>query len=292
MHSLTLVSPDLLTDGAVEPLLAAASEALAAVGAPDRLHPRAVDIPCDAEDPKAANAALRAALADKRLDFALQPSERRRKRLLVADMESTVIHNEMLDELADFVNCREQVVAITARAMNGELDFHRALEERVALLEGLDGSSIDAVRSRIRLDSGARTLLDTLRAHGVKTALVSGGFDVFVEPVADELGFDTWQANRLEIKDGRLSGRPVPPILDKSAKLDALRRLCAEGDFEPADACTVGDGANDLLMLQAAGLGTAYHGKKSVAEAAPYRIDHNDLTALLFFQGYREDELK
>lgn len=249
----------------------------------------ALDLPTD-EDAAHFEGRLRAALDGLETDLVVQPAEGRRKRLLVADMESTIIHNEMLDELAERVGAREKVSAITARAMNGELDFGDALRERVGLLEGLPASVLEESLGQIRLDDGSRVLVATLASAGVVTALVSGGFTFFAEHVRDELGFESCQANRLEIVDGVLTGRVVEPILDRDAKVRALDWLCAEHELDRSQAVTVGDGANDLPMLQASGLGVAYHGKRAVAAAARYRIDHGDLSTLLYFMGYRREE--
>lgn len=234
---------------------------------------------------------VRRAVGERPWDVAVVPVAGRRKRLLVADMESTVIRNEMLDELAAEIGLGERVAAITARAMNGELDFRAALAERVALLAGLDAAVLDRVAERIELDSGAATLVATLRAAGVHTALVSGGFHVFADPIAELLGFDVVRANRLEIAGGKLTGRVGEPILDRDAKLATLDELCAALGVGRDAAVTVGDGANDLPMLQAAGLGVAYRAKPSVAAAAPHRVEHGDLTALLYLQGYRAADL-
>jgi phosphoserine phosphatase len=207
--------------------------------------------------------------------------------VLVADLESTIIENEMLDELADFIGRRDQVAAITHRAMNGELDFAAALAERVALLRGLPVSVLDDAARRIRVTPGARALVATSRAAGIRTALVSGGFTVFAEPVATSLGFDRVVANRLDIVDGRIAGTLRTPIVDGHAKRDALVALATAEGVPLAATLAVGDGANDLPMLQAAGLGVAYRAKPSVAAAVRVRIDHGDLTALLYLQGYR-----
>jgi phosphoserine phosphatase len=243
-------------------------------------------------DAVAAERAVRAVLGPTAVDIALQPVAGRRKRLLVADMESTVIRNEMLDELADFVGLRPQVERITSRAMNGELDFREALTERVALLRDLPVQVLHDCLECIRFDPGARVLIATLRAHGVHTALVSGGFTCFADWVRERVGFDVSQANELLHTDGLLTGTVGEPILDRDAKVEALRRLCAELGIEPGEAASVGDGANDLPMLQASGLGVAFHGKASVAAAARFRIDHGDLSTLLYFLGFRSDDLR
>jgi phosphoserine phosphatase len=221
----------------------------------------------------------------------VQPAEGRRKRVFVADLESTIIENEMLDELADFVGLRAHVAEITRRAMNGELDFAAALAERVALLRGLPARVLDEAASRIRLMPGARALLATLRRAGVRTALVSGGFTVFAERVAAELGFDRVVANRLDIADDRLAGTVAAPILTRETKRDTLRELARQTGVPLAATLAIGDGANDLPMLETAGLGIAFHAKPAVAAASRWRLDHADLTGVLFAQGYRREEI-
>ena len=217
---------------------------------------------------------------------ALSP-EGRRKRLLVADMESTIIENEMLDELAEFLGLRERVAAITTRAMNGEIDFAGALIERVGLLKGLPVVRLDEAAERIRPMAGAATLIATMHKFGGYCALVSGGFTYFTRMVHERLGFDFDAANTLD-HDGRaLAGTVQRPILGKEAKLATLERLCTQRGIDIAQSLSVGDGANDLPMLQAAGLGVAFRAKPAVAAQVAARIDHGDLTALLYLQGYR-----
>ena len=221
------------------------------------------------------------------IDAVVVANEGRRKKLLVADMESTVIENEMLDELADFLGLRDKIAAITARAMNGEIDFAGALTERVGLLKGLPVAKLDEAAKRIRYMPGGATLVATLKQHGAYCALVSGGFTYFTKMVAARLGFDFDTANVL-VHDGKaLAGAVEPPILGKEAKLATLRHLGSSRGLAPADAVTVGDGANDVPMLQAAGLGVAFRAKPTVAAQVAARIDHGDLTALLYLQGYR-----
>lgn len=222
-----------------------------------------------------------------RIDLAVQKAEGRLKRLLIADMDSTMIRQECIDELADEAGIGAHVAGITARAMNGELDFEAALRERVALLKGLPEAVIAQVlRDRITLMPGGPSLLATMKAHGGHAALVSGGFTAFTADVAARLGFDEHRANGLVVTDGALAGTVVEPILGKQAKLDALEEISARLGITPADAIAVGDGANDLAMLARAGCGVALHAKPSVQAQCDIRVNHGDLTALLYLQGY------
>jgi phosphoserine phosphatase len=227
------------------------------------------------------------------LDVVIQrDDEYRRKKLLVADMDSTMIGQECIDELADYVGLKEHVAAITERAMRGEIAFVPALRERVALLKGLPPSTIEEViRERIRLTPGARTLIATMRANGAYTCLVSGGFTAFTSRIAAMIGFDEQRANTLMVDaDGRLAGSVAEPVLGREAKRETLLELARARRLRPEQALAVGDGANDIPMIEAAGLGVAFHGKPAVAAAAAARIDHGDLTALLYAQGYRREE--
>jgi phosphoserine phosphatase len=220
------------------------------------------------------------------LDVIVQPAERRSKRLLVADMDSTMITVECIDELADFAGLKPQVAAVTEAAMRGELDFEAALDARVALLARMDESTVDRCREeRVRPTPGARELVRTMRARGAYCLLVSGGFTRFAEPVADLIGFNRAMANVLIVEDGKLTGAVQRPIVGAEAKREVLLTAAAELGIGLDSALTVGDGANDLPMIEAAGLGVAYHAKPVLAEAADARIDHNDLTALLYAQG-------
>ena len=225
------------------------------------------------------------------VDLVVQPALGRRKRLLLADMDSTMIEQECIDELAAEAGVGPYVAAITARAMNGELDFEAALRERVALLKGLPETVIGQVlRDRITLRAGGRQLVATMRAGGARAALVSGGFTAFTGPVAAALGFDENRANVLQMAAGALTGTVAEPILGRDAKVRALHEISAAMGISPAEAMAVGDGANDLGMLGLAGAGVALHAKPSVAAQCQIRINHGDLTALLFIQGYsRED---
>ena len=259
---------------------------------PDWLAPgRACDLAFEAINAETAEAVAREAVAGAPIDVLVQPAAGRRKHVFVADLESTIIENEMLDELAEFVGLRAHVAEITRRAMNGETDFAAALAERVALLKGLPETVLAQAAGRIRLMSGARALLATLRAAGVLTALVSGGFTAFAQPVARELGFDRLVANRLDIAGGHIIGTVAAPIVTRETKRDTLLSLAREAGVPLAATCAVGDGANDLPMLEAAGLGVAFRAKPAVAAAARWRIDHADLTALLYAQGYRQAEI-
>ena len=257
---------------------------------------RAFDIPFEG-DPGALRDAARDALKDKPLDVNVLPSEGRRKLLLVADMDSTIIGCECLDELADVAGIKPKVSAITERAMRGELDFESALRERVALIKGLPLHALARVYvERVRLNPGAKALLATMRKHGAYALLVSGGFTYFTTRVAEDAGFDAAQGNTL-LDDGHvLTGKVAEPILGREAKLKALITAAEERGLQLSQTLAVGDGANDLGMVTKAGLGVAYHAKPVVAEAAlsspnGAAIAHGDLTALLYLQGYRDDEI-
>ena len=251
----------------------------------------AFDIPF-AGDPKATLTEARAVIGSVDADANVVPALHRRKKLLVADMDSTIIGCECLDELADMAGIKPKVAAITERAMRGELEFESALKERVALVKGLPLTALARVYAeRVRLNAGASALTATMRANGAKTILVSGGFTFFTSRVAADAGFDTNQGNRL-LDDGRaLTGDVAMPILGRQAKLQALEGAVKDLGISFEEALAVGDGANDLDMIKRAGLGVAYHAKPIVAAAAGASIAHGDLTALLYLQGYREDEI-
>jgi len=292
-YTLTLIAGSAALDHST---VAAACEALAAQGCrsgtPDWLAAgTACDIPFAGGAPRLIAAAVREALAGAPVDLVAQPAGGRRKMLLVADMESTIIDNEMIDELAGLLDLGEKIAGLTARAMRGELDFADSLRQRVAMLAGLDAAVLDRLYARIAVNPGAAELVATMRKHGAYCALVSGGFTVFSGYVRRLAGFDCDQANRLEISAGKLTGRVVEPVLDRGAKRDCLERLTRELALAPEQTIAVGDGANDLDMVRAAGLGVAYRAKPILAEAAAMRVDHGDLTALLYAQGYRDEDI-
>jgi len=252
----------------------------------------AVDIPfTGSEDIAAIVSRLQQARGDLPIDIVVQPQIDRRKKLFLADMDSTMIGQECIDELADFAGLKAHVAAITERAMRGEIAFEPALRERVALLKGLAVSVVDEVlKQRITLTSGGRELVATMRAHGAYTCLISGGFTLFTNAVAAMIGFQENRANVLKVEDGKLTGDVAEPILGRAAKLATLVELRESFDLDNLDTLVVGDGANDLGMIEAAGLGVAYHAKPAVAAADAARIDYGDLTALLYAQGYRREE--
>jgi phosphoserine phosphatase len=265
-------------------------------GVPDWLAPAvAVDLPFSPRGPldeRALAARLRTALAPRPIDVVVQVVAERRKRLLVADMDSTMIQQECIDEIADMIGRKAHIAAITEQAMRGEIAFEPALTERVALLAGLPVSLIDEViETRITINPGARALVRTMAAHGARTCLVSGGFTLFTARVAALIGFHEHVGNELEIgPDKRLTGRVVPPLIGREAKRTTLHDRREALRLAQHDTLVVGDGANDLAMIDEAGLGVAYHAKPAVAAAADARIDHGDLTALLYAQGFRVSE--
>ena len=291
---LTLIAAE--PDGLTEAIVADARDGLNALGletAPgDWLAPgRARDIRFEMGPPDVAEAAAAARLGDRPIDVVAQPAANRRKRLLVADMDSTIVTGETLDELAAFAGLKDEIAAITARAMAGELNFEQALRERVGMLAGLDVAALEKTYAATELTGGAETLVRTMAAGGARCVLVSGGFDFFTSRIAGRCGFDAEKGNRLEIADGKLTGRVVEPILNRDTKYRTLVSEAAGLGVALAETAAVGDGANDLPMLQAAGLGVAFHGKAVVRQGAGARIDHGDLTALLYAQGYRQEEL-
>ena len=251
-------------------------------------------IACDisVNEGEATHAALMAPQLDQqRIDMAIQFIKGRRKSVLIADMDSTMIEQECIDELADAVGIKDKVSDITARAMRGEIEFDPALRERVGLLKGLDLSIIDeVVRDKITLRTGGRELVQTMKANGGYTALVSGGFTMFTARIAAMLGFDENRANTLGIDGNQLSGSVADPILGSAAKVTALEENCVMKGLAPSDVMAIGDGANDLGMIELAGSGVAVHAKPKVAAAADMAINHGDLTALLYLQGYSKDD--
>ncbi len=291
-HVLTLMSgPGGIAESVLAGARAALQEAGATPGATDWLEaPVACDIPFAGADPTAVETALRRRLAGAPVDLAVQPAAGRRRRLLAADMESTVVTRELTDELASLAGLADKVAPITARAMRGEIDFAASLRERAALLAGRPAELLRRVESLIELTPGARRLVRTMRAHGARTALLSGGFDCFAALAAAACGFDEYHANRLLVVDGLIAGKVAEPILDRGAKRAILEGLAARLGIPLADAAAVGDGANDIPMIEAAGLGVAYRGKPAVAAAARFRLDHADLSGLLHLQGYRAAE--
>ncbi len=258
-------------------------------GPPEILSPgEAADIPC-AKPPDPAR--VERALEGASIDAIATKARGRRKGLLVADMDSTIVTSETLDELAGYAGLKEKIAAITKRSMNGEIDFAEALRLRVSMLRGLELAALEKTWARTRLTEGARELVATMRAHNATTALVSGGFTFFTGRVAEMLGFHEHRANVLLDDGASLTGEVGEPILDRDAKLATLRELAAARNLKPAATLAVGDGANDLAMIQEAGLGVAFHAKPIVAAAARARIDHGNLRALLFAQGYRLGEI-
>ena len=261
--------------------IAQATSEVALTGTVRRLSDSAAEVPV----------AVPAPMTLPNADVNFVSAANRRKKLLIADMDSTMIPVECIDEVGDFAGVREQVVAITEPAMRGEMSFEEALRARVALMEGFPEAKLQQVYDeRVSLNPGARTLMQTMRANAAHTALVSGGFTFFTERVAAVAGFHENRANTLLFEDGAMTGFVAEPILGRAAKLDALQELTAKLGIGMEDTLALGDGANDLAMIEAAGLGTAYHAKPIVADQADVSIRHGDLTAVLYLQGYAEDD--
>ncbi|NOZ65025.1 MAG: phosphoserine phosphatase SerB [Alphaproteobacteria bacterium] len=250
----------------------------------------AVDIFFDGDLDKARRG-LSPDLSGENFDFGFQQTNQRVKKLLVADMDSTIIQCECIDELADFVGMKEKVSAITEAAMQGHLDFEQALRERVALLANMDAGLLEEVyQARVKLMPGAVALIKTMNANGANTVLVSGGFTFFTSRVAAVTGFQVNRGNTLEIKDGKLTGHVLPPIVDSTTKLDSLNEFKNKAGLSDHEIMAIGDGANDIPMIRAAGLGIAYHAKPAAAKAANIALNHADLTALLYLQGYSDKD--
>ena len=281
MTHIVVLTADPATGLADEDLFEAC-QALDGCGTPRRLSPSAAEIPVEG---------YQRLESDQPIDVNCVPVAGRRKRLLIADMDSTMIPVECIDEVADFAGVREQVVAITEPAMRGEISFTEALHARVELLAGLSEAKLqDVFDQRVSLNPGARTAVQTMRANGAYCALVSGGFTFFTEQVANAVGFHENRANRLLSEGGKLTGKVAEPVLGREAKVTALSEMTAKLGITAEDVLAVGDGANDLGMIGAAGLGVAYHAKPVVADAADAAINHGDLTALLYLQGYPVEE--
>jgi phosphoserine phosphatase len=265
------------------------SSALSAVGVEWLTPTIAADIFCNDTDLVNLQLNVKKLVGDKPYDFIVQKTATRRKKFLIADMESTIIEQEMLDELADLIGLRDKVATITRRAMNGELDFTSALRERVALLDGQPASMLDEVAKRITYSAGAKELVATMKANGAQCWLVSGGFTCFVEPVAKALGFDRFYANTLLVDGDTITGFVADPILDKNSKQQFLEQACDELNLSPEDSVAVGDGANDIPMLETCagggGLGVAYEAKPNVRDVIPQQINHSSLMTLLYAQG-------
>lgn len=282
---LVLSAADSLPDALSQTVAEAVEAAGAVASAPNRLAKECVEMAFRG-DAVSVCAAARAAVGGAEIDANVVSAENRRKRLLICDMDSTIIPVECIDEIADFAGVKDRVSEITERAMRGELDFDAALRERVGLLTGLPVEALERTyKERITLNPGAAEMVAAMKAASALTALVSGGFTYFTEKVAADAGFERHQANTLLVADGKLTGAPGDPILGRAAKLSALKAMTAEIGATPADAVAVGDGANDLDMIRAAGLGVAYRAKPAVAAEADAKLDYSDLRAVLWLQG-------
>jgi phosphoserine phosphatase len=291
-HILTLIAPaGLLQASLVARVRAALLDLGGQPGAPDWLaEAEAVDLPFSLLAPAQADAIARGALEGAPVDCIAQESEGRRKKLLVADMDSTIVTAETLDELAAYAGVQDRIAAITQRSMNGEIDFATSLRERVAMIKGLTLTALEETWARIELMPGAEVLVRTMGAHGAHCAIASGGFTWFTARVAEKVGFHSHHANILLDDGACLTGKVEEPVFDRDAKLTILKKLAAELGLPISATAAVGDGANDLAMLGAAGLGVAFRAKPVVAASARARVDHADLRALLYAQGYRASE--
>lgn len=293
---LTLVAgPDKnapLTDAIVAVARDALNSFDVATTAPDWLAPdKACDVFVSGTSPTTVERTVRTALRAHPVDIAVGPALGRKKKLLVADMDATIVVNETLDEIADHVGLKAEVAAITAQAMRGEIEYHESLRRRVALLKDLPETALAETYARTVVSPGAEALVRTMRAWGAVTALVSSGFDYFTGRVRERVGFEFDFGNAFAIENGKLTGKVVEPIFDRFSKLGALKMLAEKFAVAQPMTLAIGDGANDLEMVKWAGLGVAYHAKPILADAANARIDHGDLTTLLYMQGYREAEI-
>lgn len=284
-----------IAPGLVISIRAALASAGASIGEPDWLAPGlACDLGFDGIAPAAARDITRALLRDRPIDCYAQPTQGRKKRLLVCDMDATIVTGETLDDLSVFAKDKAAIDALTQQSVRGEIGFTDSLIKRAELLKGLSEAEFAAAYAKVRLSPGATTLIRTLRADGVYTALVSGGFRYFTSRVRDQIGFFADIANDFEMVDGRTTGKLVPPIVDpegEHGKLGRLKHLARKLGLDLDATAAIGDGANDIPMLAAAGLGCAYRGKEKVRAAIPCRLDHADLTGLLYFMGYRGSEM-
>jgi phosphoserine phosphatase len=253
-------------------------------------HGIACDIPFNGLDLQAAETTVQHNFKRFPIDIIVQKNINRRKKLLIADMDATMVTGETLDELAKFAGCKDEIAAITSLAMNGELRFADALKQRIKLLEGLSIDNLKKTMAGIELTPGGQALVQTMKANGAVTMLVSGGFTYFTDRVRDIIGFDKAKGNNFEISDAKLTGQVLEPIIDKYAKLKILKTFAAEHGISETDTMAAGDGANDLPMLMAAEIGVAFHAKPVVTKSARVSINHGDLTALLYLQGYQLEE--
>jgi phosphoserine phosphatase len=281
-----------LTDGHIrEAASIAAAHDLAAHSTPAWLSPgKAADLEISGKGEPGLLAQIREFLSEDKIDLFITPHAGRRKKLLLADMDATIVEGETLDDLAAHAGIKDAVAAITARAMNGEIDFHAAIKERVALLKNLPVTALQETLEKTIINPGAKTLIATMKKHGGTCVLVSGGFTFFTGAVAGKVGFDHNHGNSLGIESEQLTGEVIPPILDKFAKVEFLDHYCRALGLEAQDAMTIGDGANDLPMLRKAGLGLGYHAKPSVAAELKNLVVHGDLSAPLYAQGYSDSD--